>query len=207
MRVLDHIGPKLPADKPHYLMGVGTPEDLVAGVAAGVDMFDCVMPTRNARNGWLFTRFGDVKIRNASHKNSLKPLDESCGCYTCANFTRGYLHHLHRVGEILGAQLEHDPQPALLPATDAAKSVNRSKITRSTRSGSTFTRTGRGASTSDRIQSICAGRRPQLPKTAAILQRFKRRKTINSLIAKRIPSAARRQPGVEYRANFLIRSS
>jgi queuine tRNA-ribosyltransferase len=105
MRVLNHIGPKLPANKPHYLMGVGTPEDLVAGVAAGVDMFDCVMPTRNARNGWLFTRFGDVKIRNAIHKNSLRPLDESCGCYTCRHFTRGYLHHLHRVGEILGAQL------------------------------------------------------------------------------------------------------
>ncbi|MFM0120887.1 MULTISPECIES: tRNA guanosine(34) transglycosylase Tgt [unclassified Paraburkholderia] len=105
MRVLNHIGPKLPANKPHYLMGVGTPEDLVAGVAAGVDMFDCVMPTRNARNGWLFTRFGDVKIRNAAHKNSLRPLDEQCGCYTCRNFTRGYLHHLHRVGEILGAQL------------------------------------------------------------------------------------------------------
>jgi queuine tRNA-ribosyltransferase len=105
MRVLQHIGPKLPADKPHYLMGVGTPEDLVAGVASGVDMFDCVMPTRNARNGWLFTRFGDVKIRNAAHKNSLKPLDETCGCYTCRNFTRGYLHHLHRVGEILGSQL------------------------------------------------------------------------------------------------------
>jgi queuine tRNA-ribosyltransferase len=105
MRVLNHIGPKLPANKPHYLMGVGTPEDLVAGVAAGVDMFDCVMPTRNARNGWLFTRFGDIKIRNATHKNSLRPLDESCGCYTCRNFSRGYLHHLHRVGEILGAQL------------------------------------------------------------------------------------------------------
>jgi queuine tRNA-ribosyltransferase len=105
MRVLNHIGPKLPANKPHYLMGVGTPEDLVAGVAAGIDMFDCVMPTRNARNGWLFTRFGDVKIRNAAHKNSLRPLDEQCGCYTCRNFTRGYLHHLHRVGEILGAQL------------------------------------------------------------------------------------------------------
>jgi queuine tRNA-ribosyltransferase len=105
MRVLNHIGPKLPADKPHYLMGVGTPEDLVAGVAAGVDMFDCVMPTRNARNGWLFTRFGDIKIRNATHKTSLRPLDESCGCYTCRHFTRGYLHHLHRVGEILGAQL------------------------------------------------------------------------------------------------------
>ncbi|MCX4160368.1 MULTISPECIES: tRNA guanosine(34) transglycosylase Tgt [Paraburkholderia] len=105
MRVLNHIGPKLPAHKPHYLMGVGTPEDLVAGVAAGVDMFDCVMPTRNARNGWLFTRFGDIKIRNATHRNSLRPLDEQCGCYTCRNFSRGYLHHLHRVGEILGAQL------------------------------------------------------------------------------------------------------
>ncbi|NHH80974.1 tRNA guanosine(34) transglycosylase Tgt [Burkholderia gladioli] len=105
MRVLQHVGPRLPAHKPHYLMGVGTPEDLVEGVANGVDMFDCVMPTRNARNGWLFTRFGDVKIRNATHKNSLRPLDKSCGCYTCRNFTRGYLHHLHRVGEILGAQL------------------------------------------------------------------------------------------------------
>ena len=106
MRVLDHIGPKLPADKPHYLMGVGTPEDLVAGVASGVDMFDCVMPTRNARNGWLFTRFGDVKIRNArAQELAASPLDETCGCYTCRNFTRGYLHHLHRVGEILGAQL------------------------------------------------------------------------------------------------------
>ena len=105
MRVLQHVGPRLPADKPHYLMGVGTPEDLVAGVASGIDMFDCVMPTRNARNGWLFTRFGDIKIRNATHRNSLRPLDESCACYTCRHFTRGYLHHLHRVGEILGAQL------------------------------------------------------------------------------------------------------
>jgi len=105
MRVLEHVGPRLPADKPHYLMGVGTPEDLVAGVASGIDMFDCVMPTRNARNGWLFTRFGDIKIRNATHRNSLRPLDESCACYTCRHFTRGYLHHLHRVGEILGAQL------------------------------------------------------------------------------------------------------
>jgi queuine tRNA-ribosyltransferase len=105
MRVLEHVAPRLPAHKPHYLMGVGTPEDLVAGVAVGVDMFDCVMPTRNARNGWLFTRFGDIKIRNATHKSSLRPLDEQCGCYTCRHFTRGYLHHLHRVGEILGAQL------------------------------------------------------------------------------------------------------
>ncbi|AOY92782.1 tRNA guanosine(34) transglycosylase Tgt [Cupriavidus sp. USMAA2-4] len=105
MRVLQHVAPRLPADKPHYLMGVGTPEDLVAGVAAGVDMFDCVMPTRNARNGWLFTRFGDVKIKNAAHRNDPRPLDESCECYTCRNFSRAYLHHLHRVGEILGARL------------------------------------------------------------------------------------------------------
>ena len=105
MRVLEHIGPRLPADKPHYLMGVGTPEDLVAGVANGVDMFDCVMPTRNARNGWLFTRFGDVKIKNARYKEDTGPLDESCDCYACKNFSRAYLHHLHRTGEILGARL------------------------------------------------------------------------------------------------------
>ncbi|MEJ0003301.1 MAG: tRNA guanosine(34) transglycosylase Tgt [Pararobbsia sp.] len=105
MRVLEHIGPKLPPGKPHYLMGRGHAGGSGRGVAAGIDMFDCVMPTRNARNGWLFTRFGDVKIKNASHKASLRPLDESCMCYTCRNFTRGYLHHLHRVGEILGAQL------------------------------------------------------------------------------------------------------
>ena len=86
-------------------MGVGTPEDIVAGVLAGIDMFDCVLPTRNARNGWLFTRFGDVKIRNAVHRNDTRPLDETCRCYTCRNFTRAYLHHLQRVNEILGARL------------------------------------------------------------------------------------------------------
>ena len=105
MRVLEHIGPRLPASKPHYLMGVGTPEDLVAGVANGVDMFDCVMPTRNARNGWLFTRFGDLKIKNARYKDDNQPLDSTCGCYACRNFSRAYLHHLHRAGEILGARL------------------------------------------------------------------------------------------------------
>ncbi|ABR88592.1 queuine/archaeosine tRNA-ribosyltransferase [Janthinobacterium sp. Marseille] len=105
MRVLEHVGPRLPANKPHYLMGVGTPEDLVAGVASGIDMFDCVMPTRNARNGWLFTRFGDIKIKNARYKDDKKPLDESCSCYACRNFSRAYLHHLHRTGEILGARL------------------------------------------------------------------------------------------------------
>ena len=105
MRVLEHIGPRLPADKPHYLMGVGTPEDLVEGVNNGVDMFDCVMPTRNARNGWLFTRFGDIKIKNARYKDEDRPLDETCGCYACRNLSRAYLHHLHRAGEILGARL------------------------------------------------------------------------------------------------------
>ena len=105
MRVLEHIGPRLPANKPHYLMGVGTPEDLVAGVANGVDMFDCVMPTRNARNGWLFTRFGDLKIKNARYKDDTQPLDETCNCYACRHFSRAYLHHLHRTGEILGARL------------------------------------------------------------------------------------------------------
>ncbi len=105
MRVLEHVGPRLPADKPHYLMGVGTPEDLVAGVANGIDMFDCVMPTRNARNGWIFTRFGDIKIKNARYKDDERPLDETCECYACRNFSRAYLYHLHRAGEILGARL------------------------------------------------------------------------------------------------------
>ncbi|GAB2847051.1 tRNA guanosine(34) transglycosylase Tgt [Pseudoduganella ginsengisoli] len=105
MRVLEHVGPRLPANKPHYLMGVGTPEDLVAGVSNGVDMFDCVMPTRNARNGWIFTRFGDVKIKNARYKEDKEPLDATCTCYTCRNFSRAYLHHLHRTQEILGARL------------------------------------------------------------------------------------------------------
>lgn len=104
-RILSHIGPRLPAHMPHYLMGVGTPEDLVAGVANGIDMFDCVMPTRNARNGWLFTRFGDIRIRNARYKDDQKPLDETCQCYACRHFSRAYIHHLNRVGEILGAQL------------------------------------------------------------------------------------------------------
>lgn len=104
-RILAHTAPRLPADKPRYLMGVGTPEDLVASVTAGIDMFDCVMPTRNARNGWLFTRFGDIKIKNAIHRNNPEPLDPSCDCYTCRNFSRAYLHHLHRSREILGSML------------------------------------------------------------------------------------------------------
>jgi queuine tRNA-ribosyltransferase len=105
LRVLDHVGARLPSGAPRYLMGVGTPEDLVAGVAMGVDLFDCVMPTRNARNGWLFTRFGDVKIRNARHRDDPRPLDATCACHTCRHFSRAYLHHLNRVDEILGAHL------------------------------------------------------------------------------------------------------
>ncbi len=104
-RILAHTAPRLPAAKPRYLMGVGTPEDIVAGVAAGIDLFDCVMPTRNARNGWLFTRYGDIKIKNAVHKADTRPLDPSCDCYTCRHFSRAYLHHLHRSGEILGSML------------------------------------------------------------------------------------------------------
>jgi queuine tRNA-ribosyltransferase len=105
MRVLGHTAPRLPASKPRYLMGVGTPEDLVAGVAAGIDMFDCVMPTRNARNGWLFTRFGDLKLRNARYRDDERPIDAGCGCYACRHFSRAYLHHLQKVNEILGARL------------------------------------------------------------------------------------------------------
>ncbi len=104
-RILAHTAPRLPTHKPRYLMGVGTPEDLVNAVQAGIDMFDCVMPTRNARNGHLFTRFGDVKIKNAAHRHDTRPLDESCDCYTCRNFSRAYLHHLFRAGEILGSML------------------------------------------------------------------------------------------------------
>ena len=104
-RILAHTTPQLPADKPRYLMGMGTPEDLIEAVIAGVDMFDCVLPTRNARNGWLFTRRGDVKIRNAKHRDDTRPLDEDCACHCCRNFSRAYLHHLQRANEILGARL------------------------------------------------------------------------------------------------------
>lgn len=104
-RVLQHIAHQLPDNAPRYLMGVGTPEDLVYAVSQGVDMFDCVMPTRNARNGWLFTRFGDLKIRNARYKDDTRPLDPRCSCHTCSHFSRAYLHHLHRANEITGARL------------------------------------------------------------------------------------------------------
>jgi queuine tRNA-ribosyltransferase len=106
LRIMAHTPQRLPTNKPRYLMGVGTPEDLVEGVAQGVDMFDCVMPTRNARNGHLFTRFGDLKIRNARHRDDAQPIDATCTCHACASgFSRAYLHHLDRCGEMLGPML------------------------------------------------------------------------------------------------------
>ncbi len=105
LRILRHTAPRMPADRPRYLMGVGTPADIVAAVSAGIDMFDCVLPTRNARNGWLYTRHGVIKLRNARYRGDLAPLDADCACYTCRNFTRAYLHHLQRVNEMLGARL------------------------------------------------------------------------------------------------------
>ncbi len=105
LRILKHTAPQLPQLQPRYLMGVGTPEDIVNAVMQGIDMFDCVMPTRNARNGMMFTRHGDIKIRNAQYRMDMRPLDEQCACYACRNFTRAYLHHLNRLNEILGARL------------------------------------------------------------------------------------------------------
>jgi queuine tRNA-ribosyltransferase len=104
-RIVDHIVPRLPEERPRYLMGMGTPEDIVEAVGAGIDMFDCVLPTRNARNGWLFTRSGDLKIRNARYRDDTAPLDERCACYTCRHFTRAYLFHLQKTNEMLGARL------------------------------------------------------------------------------------------------------
>ncbi|MEJ6565576.1 MAG: tRNA guanosine(34) transglycosylase Tgt [Burkholderiales bacterium] len=104
-RIMSFVSPRMPQDKPRYLMGVGTPTDLVKAVVAGVDMFDCVLPTRNARNGWLYTSTGIVKLRNAGYRFDEKPLDENCSCYTCKHFSRSYLHHLQRIDEMLGAHL------------------------------------------------------------------------------------------------------
>jgi len=105
LRIIAHTAPQLPQNAPRYLMGVGTPEDLVHAVGEGIDMFDCVMPTRNARNGWLFTQHGDIKIRNAKYKDDTSPLDPQCSCHTCRHFSRAYLHHLQRANEIVGARL------------------------------------------------------------------------------------------------------
>ncbi|MEK6747861.1 MAG: tRNA guanosine(34) transglycosylase Tgt [Pseudomonadota bacterium] len=105
LRVLDFTAPRMPNDKPRYLMGVGTPEDIVAAVQRGIDMFDCVMPTRNARNAHLFVRDGVIRLRNSQYQKDARPLDENCGCYTCRNYSRAYLRHLDKIGEILGARL------------------------------------------------------------------------------------------------------
>ncbi len=104
-KVLEITAPLLPKDKPRYLMGVGKPEDIVESVKRGIDMFDCVIPTRNARNGHLFTRHGDVRIRNSKHQFDTNPIDHECGCYTCQNYSRSYLRHLDKCGEMLGAHL------------------------------------------------------------------------------------------------------
>ena len=104
-RILRHTAPGLPAGTPRYLMGVGTPADIVDAVASGIDMFDCVLPTRNARNGWIFTRNGIIRLRNARYRDDTGPLDPECACPTCRNFSRAYLHHLQRINEILGAHL------------------------------------------------------------------------------------------------------
>ncbi|MEQ1879841.1 MAG: tRNA guanosine(34) transglycosylase Tgt [Burkholderiales bacterium] len=105
LRILRHTAPRLPATAPRYLMGVGTPQDIVHAVMSGVDMFDCVLPTRNARNGWIFTRAGVIRLRNARYRDDVRALDGACACYTCQNFSRAYLYHLQRVNEILGAHL------------------------------------------------------------------------------------------------------
>jgi queuine tRNA-ribosyltransferase len=105
MRVLRHVAPRLPRERPRYLMGVGTPRDIVEAVKAGMDMFDCVLPTRNARNGWLYTSAGVIKLRNARYRDDVGPADPQCACYACRHFTRAYLHHLLRANEILGARL------------------------------------------------------------------------------------------------------
>tara|TARA_A100001234_G_scaffold208857_1_gene207228 strand:+ start:818 stop:1942 length:1125 start_codon:yes stop_codon:yes gene_type:complete len=105
-RIVKHIAPKMPENKPRYLMGVGTPLDIVKSVESGIDMFDCVIPTRHARNGYLYTSKGVIKIRNSQHRESLKPLDDSCDCYTCKNFSRSYLHHLDKTKEMLGSTLQ-----------------------------------------------------------------------------------------------------
>ena len=128
-RILRHTAPQLPASAPRYLMGVGTPADIVDAVMNGIDMFDCVMPTRNARNGWIFTRNGTIRLRNARYRDDIRPLDEACGCYTCSHFSRAYLHHLQRVNEILGSHLNtmhnlhfyHQLMGELRQAIDAGK--------------------------------------------------------------------------------------
>jgi queuine tRNA-ribosyltransferase len=130
-RIVAHTPHRLPAHKPRYLMGVGTPEDLVEGVAHGVDLFDCVMPTRNARNGHLFTRFGDLRLRNTRYKTDERPIDETCTCHTCSGFSRAYLHHLDRCGEMLGPMLAsiHNLHYYLNLMAEVRKSLDEGRFT------------------------------------------------------------------------------
>jgi len=135
IRILDHLSTRLPQDKPHYLMGVGRPEDLVEAVSRGIDMFDCVMPTRNARNGHLFTHQGVIKIRNSRYKTDTGPLDPLCDCYTCKNYSRSYLNHLDRTGEMLGPRLNtihnlHYYQTLMAGLRDAISSGTLEQFTR-----------------------------------------------------------------------------
>ena len=129
-KILKYLAPLLPESKPHYVMGVGTPEELVEGVRYGIDMFDCVMPTRNARNGFLYTSTGILKIRNAEHKNSTKPIDENCDSYTNKNFSRAYLHHLDKCNEILASTLMSIHNLAYFNQlmTDIRKSLEQNKF-------------------------------------------------------------------------------
>ena len=129
-RILDHTAPQLPVDKPRYVMGTGTPQDLLQCVQSGIDMFDCVMPTRNARNGHLFTSSGVIKIRNAVHKRDDSALDPACGCYTCTHFSRAYLHHLDKCGEMLGAQLNsiHNLHYYLQLMTDVRTAIEQNRL-------------------------------------------------------------------------------
>ena len=128
-KITSFIGPKMPKAKPRYLMGVGTPEDILNAIENGIDMFDCVMPTRNARNGMLFTRYGDVKLKNAKYKDDLDPIDDECECYTCQNFSKSYLHHLYRIGEMLVSRLNtihnlHFYKTMMIEAHQAIKNNN-----------------------------------------------------------------------------------
>jgi queuine tRNA-ribosyltransferase len=131
LHVLDRVVHRMPADKPRYLMGVGTPEDLVEAVRRGVDMFDCVMPTRNARNGMLFTKTGSINIKNAVHAEDRSPIDEECGCYVCRNYSRAYLRHLYRSGEILASRLNtwHNLHHYLSLMEEARRAITEDRFT------------------------------------------------------------------------------
>ena len=129
-RIIQRVAPMMPGDKPRYLMGVGTPEDLIESVAKGIDMLDCVMPTRNARNGHLFTSFGVLRLRNSANKRDDLPIDPNCACYTCSNYSRSYLHHLDKCGELLGATLNsiHNLHYYLSLMADLRESIEKNRL-------------------------------------------------------------------------------